>query len=78
MGDTMRLFVRGGDQYTSLSEIVSLFEGCGEVLDARMRQSVKGKYFLLTMWYCDAERAIKRFDGDNWNDQRLTVQESIW
>ena len=74
----MKLFVCGFSEYESVSELVRLFEGCGEVTEVKIRQGEKKKYALITMPDGDAEDAIKQLNGRHWGEDRLTVEQSKW
>jgi RNA recognition motif-containing protein len=74
----MKLFVCGFSEYESVSELVRLFEGYGDVLEFKIRQGEKRKYALITMRDMDAEEAIKQLNDQRWCGDRLTVEQSKW
>jgi RNA recognition motif-containing protein len=74
----MRLFVCGFSEYETVSELVRLFEGYGDVLELKIRQGEKRKYALITMRDMDAEDAIKQLNGQVWGGERLIVEQSKW
>jgi RNA recognition motif-containing protein len=74
----MKLFVCGFSEYESVSELVRLFEGCGEISELKIRQGEKTKYALITMHDMDAEDAIKKLNGQRWGGDRLIVERSKW
>jgi RNA recognition motif-containing protein len=76
--EKMKLFVCGFSEYESVSELVRLFEGYGEVTEVKIRQGEKRKYALITMHDMDAEDAIKKLNGQRWGGDRLTVEQSKW
>ena len=74
----MKLFVCGFSEYESVSELVRLFEGYGDVLEFKIRQGEKRKYALITMRDMDAEEAIKKLNGRRSGTDRLIVEQSQW
>jgi len=61
-----------------VSELVRLFEHCGEVLELNIRKGEKRKYALITMRDGDADDAIRQLNGRRWGEDRLTVEQSKW
>jgi RNA recognition motif-containing protein len=74
----MKLFVSGFSKTARLSEVAGLFEGCGKVVSARLKQGEKRPYAIIEMADFDAERAIEKLNGTEWNYERLEVSESWW